>query len=314
MQGRCLPSRAGKACPMSRVLPSLATVAAGVTLMGGCAGLGRVPQQSSPQASSTQPPASVQSPSAGAKAAQPGASNQSALSKRATTHPPVKQQPATPQAAGPSFTASKRSDASSPETTLKPAAPVAQPMPSPLDIKSLDTRLRETNAISVVSKLALRNQMEALVERLRGFFQGRTQSSMAQLRQSYDLLVMKAIALLQDADPPLAGAIASSRESIWAVLSDPARLKSAITILKKPPMPSDGVASVRQRRPSNSTPLQHAKNDDDDGDHQQDVYQAAQGVGGHQAQQPQHDQDHCNGFEHGFPPWQPACRRRATGP
>jgi hypothetical protein len=44
------------------------------------------------------------------------------------------------------------------------------------------------------------------------------------------------------------------------------------------------------------------------------VYQAAQGVGGHQAQQPQHDQDHCNGFEHGFPSWQPACRRRATGP
>lgn len=210
---------------MSRGLPSLAAVAAGVTLMGGCAGLGRVPQQSSPQASPTQPPASVQSPSAGAKAAQPGASDRPALSRPAAAHPSVKPQPAMPPAAGSPSTVSKRSDVT-PESTPKSPAPVAQPAPTPLDIKSLETRLRETNAISVVSKLALQNQMEDLMERLRGFFQGRTQSSLAQLRQSYDLLVMKAIALLQDADPPLAGAIASSRESIWAVLSDPARLKS----------------------------------------------------------------------------------------
>jgi hypothetical protein len=37
---------------------------------------------------------------------------------------------------------------------------------------------------------------------------------------------MKTLALLQDADPPLAGALASSRESIWGVLSDPVKLNT----------------------------------------------------------------------------------------
>jgi hypothetical protein len=105
-------------------------------------------------------------------------------------------------------------------------APAAQPAPPPLDIKSLETRLRETGAISVFSKLALKNQIEDLLERLRAFYQGRIQTSLVELRRSFDLLVMKTLALLQDADPPLAGAIASSRESIWGVLSDPAKLES----------------------------------------------------------------------------------------
>jgi len=37
---------------------------------------------------------------------------------------------------------------------------------------------------------------------------------------------MKTLALLQDADPPLAGALASSRESIWGILSDPAKFST----------------------------------------------------------------------------------------
>jgi hypothetical protein len=37
---------------------------------------------------------------------------------------------------------------------------------------------------------------------------------------------MKTLALLQDTDPALADAIASSRESIWSVLSDRAKLES----------------------------------------------------------------------------------------
>ena len=103
---------------------------------------------------------------------------------------------------------------------------MAQPAPPPLDLKSLETRLRETKAISVFSKLTLKNQIEDLLDRFRAFYQGRIKTSLAELRRSFDLLVMKTLALLQDADPPLAGAIASSRESIWGVLSDPAKLES----------------------------------------------------------------------------------------
>jgi hypothetical protein len=44
---------------------------------------------------------------------------------------------------------------------------------------------------------------------------------MPELRQSYDLLMMKVLSLLQDEDQTLAAAIVSSREAIWGVLADP---------------------------------------------------------------------------------------------
>lgn len=43
----------------------------------------------------------------------------------------------------------------------------------------------------------------------------------AELRQRYDLLLLKVLSLLQDSDPPLAAAIAASREAIWSILADP---------------------------------------------------------------------------------------------
>lgn len=112
-----------------------------------------------------------------------------------------------------------------------PGKPAAAPLPGPstaqaaaLDLESLEAQLRETKAISTFTKLTLKNQMDDLLERLRDFYRGQLQTSLAELRRSFDLLVMKVLALLQDADPSLAGALASSRESIWGILSDPAKI------------------------------------------------------------------------------------------
>jgi hypothetical protein len=90
-------------------------------------------------------------------------------------------------------------------------------------LKSLETRLKETPAIGVFTKLALKNQIDELLDRFRGFYQGKVKTSLAELRRSYDMLVLKVLALLQEADPPLASAIAGSREAIWGVLSNPAK-------------------------------------------------------------------------------------------
>ena len=124
-----------------------------------------------------------------------------------------------------------RPGVSTPPSPGKPAVGPPSGVPSaaaspPLDLKSLEVQLRETKAISTFTKLTLKNQIDDLLERLRAFYQGQLKTSLAELRRSFDLLVMKVLALLQDADPPLAGAIASSRESIWGVLSDPAKLES----------------------------------------------------------------------------------------
>ena len=100
-----------------------------------------------------------------------------------------------------------------------PIAAKSQAQP-PLDIKSLETRLKETKAIGVFTKLALKNQVDDLLKQFRAFYEGQLKTTLAELRRPYELLVLKVLALLQDTDPPLAVAIASSRESIWGILSN----------------------------------------------------------------------------------------------
>jgi hypothetical protein len=110
------------------------------------------------------------------------------------------------------------------KTASAPAVTAAKPAAAPpLDLKSLEARLRETSAVGVMTKLTLKNQVDDLLDQFRAFYQGKLKTTLAQLRQSYDRLVMKVLALLQDADPPLANAIASSREAIWGILADPVK-------------------------------------------------------------------------------------------
>jgi hypothetical protein len=100
--------------------------------------------------------------------------------------------------------------------------PAAQePQAPPLDLASLEQRLKDTRAIGVFTKLSLKNQVDALLDQLRNFHSGKLPPSLGELRQSYDLLLMKVLSLLQDGDPSLAKAISSSREAIWDILSDP---------------------------------------------------------------------------------------------
>lgn len=110
-----------------------------------------------------------------------------------------------------------------PIETPVPAARTPEP---PLDVAALKTRLRDTSAIGVFTKLALNNQMDDLVQQFRLHHLGGHQTSVVKLRQLYDQLVLKVLALLQDGDPPLARTIARSREAIWTLLADPEQFKS----------------------------------------------------------------------------------------
>jgi hypothetical protein len=100
---------------------------------------------------------------------------------------------------------------------------VAGPKAAPLNLASLEQRLKETKAIGVLTKITLKNQVDDLLSQFRAFYQGKLKSDLADLRRSYDLLVLKVLSLLQDGDQALATAIAASREAIWGILSDPAK-------------------------------------------------------------------------------------------
>lgn len=153
----------------------------------------------------------------------------------------VATQPTTPQhAAKPSTTTPETAPAATPApavtkppVTRLPTSPAAKPAPPPtaavsapiappsLDLNALKEQLKETKAIGVFTKVSLKNQVDDLLQQFRDYYQGKTKVTMAQLRRSYDLLLMKVLSLLQDADQKLAAAIVSSREAIWGLLADP---------------------------------------------------------------------------------------------
>ena len=215
-------------------------VALGVLLLAGCAAIERSWQADAPPAAAA--PALTAAPApAAAESGTRAESPRGDAEQRVTIEP----EPSTPPT-------EKAGSGVAPRNTARPAAPVKQPekvapsqpaitqaakdvaaaaLPakpaatSTLDLKSLETRLKETKAIGVFTKIALKNQIDALLDQFRAYYKdkGGLKVTLTELRRSYDLLVLKVLALLQDADPPLASAIASSRESIWGILSNPAK-------------------------------------------------------------------------------------------
>ena len=113
------------------------------------------------------------------------------------------------------------------EPTAPP--PVKQPASPPLDLASLEQRLRDTKAIGVFTKLSLKNQVDDLLSQFRTFHEGGAGAALTDLRERYNLLLLKVLSLLQGSDPMLAQAIAGSREAIWGVLVDPAKFAKLST-------------------------------------------------------------------------------------
>lgn len=106
-----------------------------------------------------------------------------------------------------------------PKVAPTPAMP--QPAAAPLDLKSLEARLRQTTAIGMLTKLSLKNQVDDLVEKFRAYHRRQGTTTLADLRRNYDMLFMKVLSLLQDNDPSLARDIVRSRSAIWSILEDP---------------------------------------------------------------------------------------------
>ena len=143
-----------------------------------------------------------------------------------------------PQARPPAASAPKPAAPPPPRPATPPAAkPAAPPPPAPsaspppqsaaiVDLNSLEKRLRDTSAIGVFTKLSLKNQVDDLLERFRSFHEGRGGATLVKLRESYDLLVLKVVSLLQDRDAPLAQDVFSSREALWNLLADPVKFKT----------------------------------------------------------------------------------------
>jgi hypothetical protein len=163
-------------------------------------------------ASVSAPPAAVTTPQS------PAASSNSRPSKTKPSNDSAAAK-ANVAATTPKAATATKTTAAAP-TSAAPAQPASPSTPT-LNLAELEQRLRETRAIGVFTKLSLKNQVDDLLNEFRSLYQGPTKRPTPALRQHYDLLLLKVLSLLQDSDPPLAAAIASSREAIWGILADP---------------------------------------------------------------------------------------------
>lgn len=186
-------------------------------LMAGCAGVKPAAPAAPPQAAA---------PKAATQAVGPVGTSAETQSPPAT--PSTGQsaaRAAEPSAKAPAKAALARPPVSAAQTPKKEsiAPDIGKQQAPALDLASLEQRLKDTKAIGVLTKITLKNQIDDLLDQFRAFYQGKLKTTLADLRRSYDLLVLKVLSLLQDSDPTLAGAIATSREAIWGILSDRAK-------------------------------------------------------------------------------------------
>lgn len=199
-----------------------------IALAAGCAGVSGLPSNASAQPLVVDP--SLLGPLPVVTADPPAAAADAA----AAVVNPVPMQPVITQSADRDTlpTAKPPAKLSAPVTADAPThkseapAPLAGTPEPPLDVAALKTRLRDTRAIGVFTKLALRNQMDDLLQLFRSHYLGGQKSGVAHLRQPYDLLVLKVLAVIQDGDPSLARTISGSREAIWIILADPEQFKT----------------------------------------------------------------------------------------
>src|SRR6185503_5960463 len=201
-------------------------------LSAGCASV--TPLQ--PHGAATQPavpqPAATKSADRPVAVATPEPAASQPVASQPVASPPVASQPAArpaaTSAAPPGRAAGKPPLVTTvPQPVLKDAAPIAPAIAAPrvaaaarpLDLDALKARLKATKAIGVFTKISLKNKVDDLVKQFTEHYQGK-EPPLAQLRLSYDLLMMKVLSLLQDKDQPLASEVVSSREAIWALLAD----------------------------------------------------------------------------------------------
>jgi hypothetical protein len=232
--------------------------AVGLIILASLAGCAQV-RPSSPVAASEAPPAARPSPPSATPTSPPappestsGTTAATAVVAPAATDVPNKPDAAAaPHAAadriapasGSAEGTSGRARATTPAAAAKPAAPPAPPAPkaaaasaapdprpaSPsLDLTALEQRLRDTHAIGLFTKLSLKNQVDDLLGQVRAYYRGHGTSPPLPLRPRYDGLLLKVLSVLQDGDPPLAAQIWSSREAIWGVLADPAKVEKIL--------------------------------------------------------------------------------------
>ncbi len=108
-----------------------------------------------------------------------------------------------------------------------PAAPATTPKsgcPSVdeeiVDLTMLASSLRATKAVGPLTKLRLRGDIRNVLSRMEQWHDGKSQYSIAELQEQYDLLLMKIAVLVRDSDIALHRQLCNAWDRLWMDLEN----------------------------------------------------------------------------------------------
>jgi len=99
--------------------------------------------------------------------------------------------------------------------------------PADMDLDKLGQRLSATDAVGIFTKLTIKGKVDNLYRDLKAFHAGRSASNLNDLKERFVLMVQGIVLMVQKKDPELARDVSAARESIWTMLADPERFRSA---------------------------------------------------------------------------------------
>jgi hypothetical protein len=94
-----------------------------------------------------------------------------------------------------------------------------------VDFKTLETKIRNTNAIGGFAKLRLSSDIKQMLADLKSYQAGESSLTLEQHREQYDLLYMKIVSQVQEKDPELHQQLCNAWDPIWTELQDEKNLK-----------------------------------------------------------------------------------------
>ena len=203
-------------------VPSRSAVFAGAVCLGACSSVTHAPPAEAPKVTTEATQAAATRPEESRRDEHAAPPASSAARSQATAKPNTPTPPKSRASSSPAKAPTAALAAPVPKAPAAAPAPAPAPAakPAPLDLKTLEQRLKDTNAIGVLTKLSLKNQVDDLVGQFRAFHGGKRPPTLAELRPGFELLLMKVLSLLQDKDAALAHDINASRDAIWTVLAD----------------------------------------------------------------------------------------------
>ena len=95
------------------------------------------------------------------------------------------------------------------------AVPDADAGTNEFNLDILIVRLKETDALGVFTKLALKGDVEEIIEMAHEYKSLTALPELQSVREQFDGLVLKTITLLNDKDPDLAADMYQARDLVW---------------------------------------------------------------------------------------------------